>query len=387
MKAKQPEKGQSTTSKYHLIKTPVANLFKSTASDKYFMRAKILGLVIKRSLKTKSFEIARIKLKKLHADETERIAKFKKQLPIGTTFKVFAEEHVRRVEASPDLRPATKRYHKQAVDCIYAVWPELEAVDVAAVSASDCLQWSHRLREKYSAPRYNGTVGVCGAIFDIAIEKGVIATNPARTRKRKGEPGIAKAKVKQRKLTLPSAVQFQQLLDKLDTTARCQRAAVTVRFFAFGGPRLSSSAAVLPSDIDWERKEIVLRQTKNGEICRMPMIPEMVNLCVKLIQDHPGGDKPLLPIKNPRAALRSACIAIGITPLTNHDLRHLFITKCIESGVDVKTIATWIGHSDGGALILKTYAHLRNEHSQAMAAKVSFAQPLPAGVIKLEQSR
>jgi hypothetical protein len=31
-----------------------------------------------------------------------------------------------------------------------------------------------------------------------------------------------------------------------------------------------------------------------------------------------------------------------------------------------------LGHKDGGALAMKTYGHLRNEHSQAIAQKVKF---------------
>jgi len=58
--------------------------------------------------------------------------------------------------------------------------------------------------------------------------------------------------------------------------------------------------------------------------------------------------------------------------LTHHDLRHLFATRCIESGVDIPTVSRWLGHKDGGALAMKTYGHLRNEHSQAMAQKVKF---------------
>jgi site-specific recombinase XerD len=53
-------------------------------------------------------------------------------------------------------------------------------------------------------------------------------------------------------------------------------------------------------------------------------------------------------------------------------LRHLFATRCIESGVDIPTMARWLGYKDGGALLMKTYIHLLQEHSQRMAAKVSF---------------
>jgi integrase len=58
--------------------------------------------------------------------------------------------------------------------------------------------------------------------------------------------------------------------------------------------------------------------------------------------------------------------------LTHHDLRHLFATRCIESRVDIQTISRWLGHSDGGALIMKTYGHLRREHSTNEAQKVNF---------------
>ncbi len=50
---------------------------------------------------------------------------------------------------------------------------------------------------------------------------------------------------------------------------------------------------------------------------------------------------------------------------------HLAI--CIESKVDVPTVSRWLGHKDGGVLAMKTYGHLRREHSVAQAQKVSFA--------------
>jgi site-specific recombinase XerD len=70
--------------------------------------------------------------------------------------------------------------------------------------------------------------------------------------------------------------------------------------------------------------------------------------------------------------LTAACQEIGIARLTHHDQRHLFTTRCIEAGVDIPTISRWLCHQDGGALLMKTYGPLRDEHSQTMAAKVSF---------------
>jgi hypothetical protein len=40
--------------------------------------------------------------------------------------------------------------------------------------------------------------------------------------------------------------------------------------------------------------------------------------------------------------------------------------------VDIPTVSRWLGHKDGGALAMKTYGHLRDEHSTTMAKKVVF---------------
>ena len=53
----------------------------------------------------------------------------------------------------------------------------------------------------------------------------------------------------------------------------------------------------------------------------------------------------------------------------------MFITRAIEKGVDVKVIAEWQGHRDGGRLILQTYSHVRRPHSQRMAQLLTLDQP------------
>jgi len=56
----------------------------------------------------------------------------------------------------------------------------------------------------------------------------------------------------------------------------------------------------------------------------------------------------------------------------DHDLRDAFATAAIEAGVDIPTVAAWLGHADGGALLMKVYAHHRRAHSVSQAAKVVF---------------
>ena len=44
-----------------------------------------------------------------------------------------------------------------------------------------------------------------------------------------------------------------------------------------------------------------------------------------------------------------------------------FFTRALEKGVDVKVVAEWQGHTDGGKLILDTYSHVSRQHATRMA--------------------
>ena len=69
-------------------------------------------------------------------------------------------------------------------------------------------------------------------------------------------------------------------------------------------------------------------------------------------------------------ALRRACQKVGIQNLRHHDLRHYFATKAVQAGVDMPTIAKWLGHSDGGALAMKVYSNVMDDHVINSAMKL-----------------
>jgi integrase len=72
-------------------------------------------------------------------------------------------------------------------------------------------------------------------------------------------------------------------------------------------------------------------------------------------------------------SLQSAAVAIGIPRIAHHELRDLFATSAIESGVDIPTVADWLGHKDHGKLLLERYRKHRDEHAQQAAKKVLIA--------------
>ena len=67
--------------------------------------------------------------------------------------------------------------------------------------------------------------------------------------------------------------------------------------------------------------------------------------------------------------------------------------RAIEKGVDVKVIAEWQGHRDGGKLILDTYSHVNRSHSHRMAQLMTDCEPgksgglMPSDVIAHQKSK
>ncbi len=82
---------------------------------------------------------------------------------------------------------------------------------------------------------------------------------------------------------------------------------------------------------------------------------------------------------------KPAAAAAGFPELTFHDLRHTGASLMIAAGCHVKVIAEQMGHSDGGALILRRYGHLykgaRRQAALALEAHVLRETSASAGSI------
>jgi len=256
------------------------------------------------------------------------------------------------------------------------------------IGESDCKAWALNFDKDYSPCRYNSALGTLKSIFQLGVEAGSLYRNPAAALKR--------ARVRLKTLTLPSIDQFQGFVKELENGGggSSRNCADLVRFLAFGGFRISEAANITWSDCDFEKREIVVRGdpetgTKNWSIRRVPMITDMIQLLERLRSEHANesAQSPVMRVRECQKAMNRAAKVVGMVRITHHDLRHLFATLCIESGVDIPTVSRWLGHKDGGALAMKVYGHLRDQHSVAMAQKVIFKRDDKASKTGLEDEK
>lgn len=368
-------------------RTNVTNLLRNGQSGTYYARVKVNGKEKWRTLKTKVFSVAKLKVGDVERDERSKgVVAAAEALPGGgeTVVERFINIYLARTKNDPALKPASKSRREIAVKAILKTWRDLPMRDARRVTPTDCQQWAasalregtgfvapkaKTARKGMSASAFNKCVDTVRAIFEIAREHGVAYQNPAE--------GLSKAKMRQKRLELPSVAQFHAIVKNVSEAGARQSkdCAEMVRFLAYSGARLSEATATHWRDVDFEKKRLVLAGTKSASSDRViPLFPPLAEL-LKEIRARRGdepAEAPILRVRECKGALRSACTAAGVKPITHHDLRHLFATRCIESGVDVPTVSRWLGHADGGALAMRTYGHLRQEHSAAQAAKVHF---------------
>ncbi len=363
----------STSNESEWETTAVQNLTRFRASGTYFARFRVGKKLIWKSLKTTVFSVAKQRLADMireHRAKVESVTAFANgKMNVGDATEVY----LRKVQANVSLKPRSKDYREMMIAFIRRSWPALMETDVRKVTERDCEGWLMRYQQQYAPTVVNNSIGTLRAVFDEAISTGARFNNPAAE--------LARVKVRAKRLELPSREEFLRFVEEIRTAGARQSkdCANLVKFLAYSGVRIGEAKFVTWADANLGRRELHVRgdpdtATKNGETRYVPMIPELEQMLTELRSQRAGepATATVMRVFECQNSMTHAAEKIGMKRITHHDLRHLFATICIESGVDIPTVSRWLGHKDGGALCMKTYGHLRQDHSFAQARRVSF---------------
>jgi integrase len=367
---------QSTTQKaapqQKLEATTVTNLRKAQPSGVYYLFARIGGKLKKKSLDTTSFTVAKLRLADLLKAERGAAQLRNHDVSGKLTFPQAVEICVDQLKAT-GRKPRSVQFYRERINALYSVWPELKTIQCSRITPKACMDWSIRYQQQVKRRTFNGTLLVLNQVLGIAVENGILSANPA------GQ--LERLKVVRDKPPLPNQQDFQRLLTYLDRNPypQIQAAARFIRLLASTGCRKSEAARIEWRHVDFEGGQLTVQGDpvygpKNWKPRTIPLFPELkAFLQTEFSRQNPQtGEKTVAEVKEATGTLAKACKELGIRKLRHKDLRDLFATRCIEQGVDIPTIANWLGHSDGGALLMSTYAHLRQTHSMKMAQQVSF---------------
>jgi integrase len=321
----------------------------------YYALVRHAGKQIRQSLETTDAALAK-----------RRLTKFKSDLE-----KVDPEVARRSLDAHRLIyektisgAASTQTITRLSIRRLVEEWPKESPRELRKIKPTDIKVWLKQY-EGLSASTYNHMITDARRFFESAMEDGVLPENPMERIKYRKIPKIVR-------LT-PTTEQFEAIVSNLRSQSAnghgAQDTADTVELAGRLGLGQAELAGIQRQHINLEAGTIQIFRKKTTEAFTIPIYPaarEIIERRVKSMPEEPAS--PLLPHYNFIKALDGACTRLGLPHFEPRSLRRFFITTALRSGVDAPTVASWQGHRDGGALVLKTYGdEVRMDHSQRMA--------------------
>jgi len=229
---------------------------------------------------------------------------------------------------------------------------------IGEVKKSDVLKY---LATTSSPSSHNHALTAIRAFFEYAIADGATGISPTSKityRRNKGEV----------KRLIPSKEEFEAIVHSIRDVVFSDTAtpsADLVEFMGLAGLGQAECDGLLWDHINFQSGVITIIRKKTGQQFAIPIYPQLLPLLTRMKSEATG--KKVFGVKNPKKSLESACARLGLPDYSPRAFRRMFITRCLELGIDPQTIAEWQGHRDGGQLILKVYGRVSKAHQTRMA--------------------
>jgi len=342
-------------------------LYRYNPSGQYFARVRKHGKLYRRKLDTTDLDLAKRKLRAFK-DGLERTDATKGNASVAT----LLNDYVRTLGGSN----STQEKKRAVIERLRQTWFGIDTLPARTIKHSQVKSWLEKHYGARSASHYNSALTVVRDAFDLAVADKIILESPAKD--------ITYRKRKKPIRETHTFEQFQSIVADIRAqrfNRDAEQSGDFIEFLGLAGLGQAEAASITRSDVDLQAGRIIVYQHKTDVGFVIPIYPQLRPLVEKLCKGKKH-DERLFSINESRKALCNACKRLGFPSFTHRSLRRMFITRAIERGVDVKVIADWQGHRDGGKLILQAYSHVRPEHSNRMAQLMTTEQP--ENVVQME---
>ena len=317
----------------------------------YYARIKSSGKEIRRSLETTDRDLAKRNLAALK--DQQRHVDFSKS---KITLAEICDRYLRTVQHQKEKTIERKTL---IVERIKKDWLTGSQTQVGKIKPSDVQLWLSRYN--FGPVSRNLHMACIKEILEMAVGDGIIPYSPAANlRATRLDKPIRKT---------PTFNEFKAIVGDIRSqrfSADSENSADFVEFIGLAGLGQAETSALRVDDIDWERETITTFRHKTKSGFAIPLYPQLRPLLGRLVKGKSGSDS-VFKISDAKRAIAAACRRLRLPAYSHRSFRRMFVTRAIERGIDVKVIAEWQGHKDGGKLILDTYSHVNRAHSQRMA--------------------
>ena len=345
-------------------------LYRYNPSGQYFARVRFKGKLYRKKLKAGDLAVAKRKLREFKND-LERTDATKG----NTSFAKVLDDYAATLTGAE----TTLENKRAIVTKLKKKFFGVDSLPLRTVKPSDVSKW---LTENYggkSASSYNQALTVCRDALDLAVADKIIVESPAK--------GLKYRKPAKPIRTTPTEQQFRAIVESVRNqrfNADAGDSGDFIEFLGSAGLGRAEASSLTRADVDLDSGRFICHRRKTDTGFVVPIFPQLRPLMEKLCKDKKPHER-LFTVYGARKAIANACKRLGfvrefpderlVAQFTHRSLRRMFITRCLERGIDVQTVSRWQGHRDGGKLILSTYAHINRPHSERMAALMTDGEP------------
>jgi len=340
-------------------------LYRYSSNGVYYARIRTSGKEIKRSLETTDRAIAQRELARFK-NEQRQVDRSQGKL----TLAELCDRYLKTVQHQ---KPKTIEGKMCVVARIKRHWPTASKLtQIAKIKPSDVDLWLasvSRRAKRFGAASRNAHLACIKEVFALAVRDRIIPVSPAAHLKYKDRD-------KPIRIT-PTFEQFKAIIADVRAqvfNADALDSADFLEFLGLAGLGQAETASLTRADVDLDAGRIITFRHKTSTGFAIPIFPQVRPLLERLCKGKSKGDR-IFNIANAKKALAGACRRLQLPAFSQRALRRMFITRAIEKGIDIKVIAEWQGHRDGGQLILSVYSHVRPVHSQRMAQLMTDDEP------------
>ena len=334
------------------------HLYRYQPNKRYYAVFRKNGKLTFRSLKTTDRKLAERRL----VDEEKKAGKIDERYEHMLLSQLLTLYESRL----PQYAPATGRTRASILKIFKETWIHGLDVPIGEITPAQLELWLSEHRARMKRVSCNEYIRFLHQLFTLAIDSRALSESPAS--------GIKMLKKEKPVRLTPTWEQFNALVTAVRTqrfNADAKETGDLMEFMGLAGLGQAECARILGEHVDFAHNRITAYRAKTDTPFTIPLFPQLQPFLDRLnTEGRVQVGKALFKVKDPKKAIVAACGRLGYPNFSPRSLRRCFITRAIEKGVDFKTLASWQGHQDGGALIAKTYSHLRNEHSDAMAKKL-----------------
>ena len=346
------------------------NLWKSQESGIYYAILKVNGRQIKKSLKTNDAKLAKRKLRDMETDYQERSGVVSDEPP-PKSFKELVEKFQRIALPVRPLKPkALLDYHTRHNALLKHTG--FANLPLNKISTIDAQKWFAKRRQAISAQRMNNETLALRDLFEFARDNGWMMHDPVAK--------LPRLRLPRPNPDPPTEEEFRRLIIAL-RSHRDRDAADLTELMAYSGLRLAEACSLKWQDVDFDKGVFYIAGKGRDATERdmVPLFPAMRELLLRIREARQKrsieGIQPtdtIMRVNGCKDSLKTACREVKLRrAFTHHDMRRYFTTRCIEQNIPIRTVAKWLRHLDGGALLLRTYAATQDKHSLEMASTVN----------------